>query len=198
MPRRWAPPAAEGFADRAYEPDGFLAMLRQPELRFLRSGGGRAPCDADGHRGRVTATDGSHFTFPVDTFCIHGDTPGAARADRGLREGLERNGVGVRALRSRVTAPDVDARLPQRPRRLFGWWRAGSPDAQRALFAAGLGWMLDAFDVMLYALVLTAVIADLGLTSADRRALGSVTLVAAAAGGVPSASSRTGTAARRR
>jgi len=44
--------------------------------------------------------------------------------------------------------------------------------------------MLDAFDVMLFALVLPAIIADLHLTKANAGLLGSVTLVAAAAGGI--------------
>jgi len=44
--------------------------------------------------------------------------------------------------------------------------------------------MLDAFDVMLFALVLPAVSADLGLSKAEGGLLGSVTLVAGAAGGV--------------
>ncbi|PYR93393.1 MAG: MFS transporter [Acidobacteria bacterium] len=64
------------------------------------------------------------------------------------------------------------------------WWRAADADARRALIAGTLGWALDAFDVMLFALVLPAVIADLGLTTAQGGLLGSVTLVAAAAGGV--------------
>ena len=51
---------------------------------------------------------------------------------------------------------------------LFGWWRAGTPAAHRALIAAALGWMLDSFDVMLYALVLTSIMSDLG----DRRGHG--------------------------
>ncbi len=67
---------------------------------------------------------------------------------------------------------------------LFAWWRAGSADAQRALIAAGLGWMLDAFDVMLYALLIPAIISDLGLSRQTAGAIGSVTLVAAAAGGL--------------
>ena len=67
---------------------------------------------------------------------------------------------------------------------LFAWWRAGSVDAQRALIAAGLGWMLDAFDVMLYALLIPAIISDLGLSRQAAGAIGSVTLVAAAAGGL--------------
>ena len=67
---------------------------------------------------------------------------------------------------------------------MFGWWRAGSPQARKALVAAGLGWMLDAFDVMLYALVLAAIIAELGMSKETAGALGSLTLLASAAGGV--------------
>jgi MFS family permease len=67
---------------------------------------------------------------------------------------------------------------------MFSWWRAGSPQARKALVAAGLGWMLDAFDVMLYALVLAAIIAELGMSKETAGALGSLTLLASAAGGV--------------
>src|SRR6187397_374369 len=64
------------------------------------------------------------------------------------------------------------------------WWRDADTDARRALAAGMFGWMLDAFDVMLFALVLPAVSADLGLTKAEGGLLGSVMLIAAAAGGV--------------
>jgi MFS family permease len=64
------------------------------------------------------------------------------------------------------------------------WWREGGPEARRALVAGMFGWMLDAFDVMIFALVLPYVRADLGLTSAQGGYLGSVMLVAAAVGGV--------------
>jgi MFS family permease len=67
---------------------------------------------------------------------------------------------------------------------LVGWWTGAPPAARRALVAAGLGWMLDAFDVMLYALVLASLMADLGLTKATAGLLGSLTLVASAAGGM--------------
>ena len=69
-------------------------------------------------------------------------------------------------------------------RGLFGWWFEGTPEGRRALIAAALGWMLDSFDVMLYALVLAAIIPDLGLSKETAGLLGSVTLLAAAAGGV--------------
>ena len=62
----------------------------------------------------------------------------------------------------------------------MAWWRAGTPEGRRALVAGGLGWMLDSFDVMLYALVLAALMTDLGMAkptagllgSADARGLG--------------------------
>jgi len=70
------------------------------------------------------------------------------------------------------------------PGGLFGWWRQGTPEARRALIAAALGWMLDSFDVMLYALVLTPIMADLSIGRDTAGALGSVTLLASAAGGL--------------
>ena len=109
----------------------------------------------------------------VDTICVHGDTPGAQALTRALRAGLERAGVASR--RSPGTAAVTCC---------FGWWREGTPEGRRALTAAGLGWMLDAFDVMLFALVLPAIRTELGLSAAAGGALGSVALLAAAAGGV--------------
>ena len=47
---------------------------------------------------------------------------------------------------------------------MFGWWQEADPAARRALAAGLLGWMLDAFDVMLFALVLPYLSADLGMT----------------------------------
>lgn len=67
---------------------------------------------------------------------------------------------------------------------LFGWWRAGTPEAHRALVAASLGWMLDAFDVMLWALVLASIMSDLGIDKGTAGILGSVMLLASAAGGM--------------
>jgi len=64
------------------------------------------------------------------------------------------------------------------------WHRAISRQQWKALFAAQLGWMLDAMDVMLYAFALDAIRAEFSLTSAQAGALVSVTLVASAAGGI--------------
>ena len=67
---------------------------------------------------------------------------------------------------------------------MFAWWSDGSPQARKALLAAGLGWMLDAFDVMLYALVLADIMRDLSISRETAGALGSLTLLASAAGGI--------------
>lgn len=67
---------------------------------------------------------------------------------------------------------------------MFGFWHAASPEARRALLAASLGWLLDAFDVMLYALVLASLMSDLGMDRATGGLLGSTTLAASAAGGI--------------
>jgi MFS family permease len=67
---------------------------------------------------------------------------------------------------------------------LLGWWRVAGTAPRRALVAAAMGWALDAFDVMLFSLVLASVIADLGLTKAQAGALGSITLLGGAAGGL--------------
>jgi MFS family permease len=67
---------------------------------------------------------------------------------------------------------------------LFGWWRAGDAEARRALIAASLGWMLDSFDVMLYALVLASVLPDLNMSRNEAGLVASATLLASAAGGI--------------
>ena len=87
--------AAEGFADRAYEPDGSLTP---------RSYAGAVIHDVEGVvrravrmavDGKVAATDGSEMSMHVDTICTHGDTPGAQALTRALRAGLERAGVAI-------------------------------------------------------------------------------------------------------
>src|SRR5438093_5535175 len=55
---------------------------------------------------------------------------------------------------------------------------------RRTLLAGSLGWMLDAFDAMLYALVLAHVMRDLGMTKGTAGLLNSLTLLASGIGGV--------------
>jgi MFS family permease len=67
---------------------------------------------------------------------------------------------------------------------IFDWWREGTPAGKRALVAAALGWMLDSFDVMLYALVLPALMTSLSIDPVVGGRIQSFTLIAAAAGGL--------------
>jgi MFS family permease len=67
---------------------------------------------------------------------------------------------------------------------VLSFWSDASPEARRALVAGAMGWLLDAFDVMLYALVLTSVARDLGFSLAVGGQLASLTLAASAVGGL--------------
>jgi len=55
---------------------------------------------------------------------------------------------------------------------------------RRTLLAAALGWMLDAFDTMLYALVLAHVMRDLDMSKAVSGFLATLTLLASGIGGI--------------
>ena len=90
--------AAEGFADRAYEPDGSLtprsrpgAVIHDPAVvvdravRMVRDG-------------IVLTPAGQEIPLKVDTLCVHGDTPGAAELVKRIRAGLQAAGIQVRPL----------------------------------------------------------------------------------------------------
>ncbi len=62
--------------------------------------------------------------------------------------------------------------------------REATPDQRRTLLAAALGWALDAFDAMLYALVLALLIRDFGMSKTTAGFLGTLTLLASGLGGV--------------
>jgi MFS family permease len=71
-------------------------------------------------------------------------------------------------------------------RRVLGltWPAHVSPAQKRALVAGGLGWMLDAMDVMLYSMVLAELMVHLGIGKAQAGLLNSLTLASSAVGGV--------------
>ena len=74
----------------------------------------------------------------------------------------------------------ADFRLPA----LFSWWSEADARPRRALIAASLGWMLDAFDVMLYSLVIANLMVAFQMDKETAGLLGSLTLIAAAVGGM--------------
>src|SRR5229473_8661142 len=62
--------------------------------------------------------------------------------------------------------------------------RLATPGQRRTLLAAALGWALDAFDAMLYSLVLALLMRDLGMRKTTAGFLGTLTLLASGVGGV--------------
>jgi len=88
----------EGFADRAYEPDGSLRDRRRPGS-LLASPEEAAAQAVQLARGSVRCYDGSKLTLNIDTICIHGDTPGAADIAARVRGALEAEGIVVERTR---------------------------------------------------------------------------------------------------
>jgi len=79
----------------------------------------------------------------------------------------------------RITTAD---RVPSASR-VFVWPRDVTVAERRSLLAGGLGWMLDALDVMLYSLVLAYLIHEFGMSTRTAGLLNSLTLGASAVGG---------------
>src|SRR5450631_1129410 len=62
--------------------------------------------------------------------------------------------------------------------------RQATPGQRRTLLAASMGWALDAFDAMIYSLVLALLMRDLGMSKTLAGSLGTLTLLASGIGGV--------------
>jgi MFS family permease len=62
--------------------------------------------------------------------------------------------------------------------------RQATPGQRRTLLAASMGWALDAFDAMLYSLVLAMLMRDLGMSKTTAGSLGTLTLLASGIGGL--------------
>lgn len=88
--------AREVFADRAYEDDASLMSRSRPgsvlhdsrEIaeRVLRMVRDQA----------VVSASGKVLKMPIDTICVHGDTPGAVSIARAVRSTLEQNGFALK------------------------------------------------------------------------------------------------------
>jgi UPF0271 protein len=93
------PVAVEGFADRAYRPDGSLVPRSEPGALVTDPRAAVAQALSIVRENRVKTTDGSFFDLTVDTLCLHGDTPGAREIGRAVRAALLKAEVVVRPLR---------------------------------------------------------------------------------------------------
>ncbi len=77
------PTATEGFADRAYRPDGTLVPRSEP---------GAVHDDL-----ATVVAQAVRLAADVDSVCVHGDTPGALELARAVRTGLEESGLTLQA-----------------------------------------------------------------------------------------------------
>jgi UPF0271 protein len=89
--------AAEGFADRGYEPDGSLTPRSRPGAVIAEPAAVVARAVRMVTDGVVVTAGGHEVALDLQTLCVHGDTPGAAALARALRSGLEAAGISVRA-----------------------------------------------------------------------------------------------------
>ncbi|MGI5246409.1 LamB/YcsF family protein [Dactylosporangium sp. CA-139066] len=87
---------AEGFVDRGYLPDGRLVPRSRPGALVTDVGQVTERAIRMAVEGVVEAIDGTVISMPVESLCVHGDTPGAVGMARAVREGLLAAGVAVR------------------------------------------------------------------------------------------------------
>jgi UPF0271 protein len=93
--------AAEGFADRRYEPNGSLRSRKFADSLILNPADAAAQALHIAQAGRVAASDGSEIPVEAQTICIHGDTPGAVKIASAVSERLKHAGVELRPLQAR-------------------------------------------------------------------------------------------------
>jgi len=88
---------AEGFADRAYMPDGSLAPRRLPDAVLHDDRKAAEQAVSLAVRGEASTIGGGQVAVGVRTLCIHGDAPNAAERANRIRHALETNGVQIRS-----------------------------------------------------------------------------------------------------
>jgi 5-oxoprolinase (ATP-hydrolysing) subunit A len=98
------PVAREAFADRRYRPDGKLVSRTEPDALLTDPDEAARQAVSLARDGFVVAGDGSRLAVEADTICLHGDTPGAPRIARRIRERFAREGISVAPLAERPRA----------------------------------------------------------------------------------------------
>ncbi len=88
--------ANEGFPDRNYNPDGTLVSRKQPDAII------ESPEEVAAHALQLIRDEISFGDkrVRVDTLCLHGDHPRAARNAKMVYETLKANGIEIAAIAS--------------------------------------------------------------------------------------------------
>jgi UPF0271 protein len=90
----------EGFADRGYTAAGTLVPRTEPGALVDDEAAVVERAVRMATDGTVVAADGTRLQLPVESVCLHGDTPGAVRLARSVRTALAESGVEVAAFTS--------------------------------------------------------------------------------------------------
>ena len=90
--------AAEGFADRRYEPNGSLRSRKFGDALVSNPAEAAAQALHIAQAASVVASDGKKIRVEAQTICIHGDTPGALKIAAAVGERLENAGIELRPL----------------------------------------------------------------------------------------------------
>lgn len=90
---------SEGYADRAYSADGTLVSRKRAGSLLTDPAQAAAQAVRMAVEGKVRTLDGVDIDVSVQSICCHGDTPGAQKIVRAVREGLDKAGCRVRPLR---------------------------------------------------------------------------------------------------
>ena len=88
-------PVVEGFADRGYTAEGSLVPRREPGAVIDDPAVVAERAVRMATEGVVVAVDGSRLLMPVESVCVHGDTPGAVGLARAVRSALADAGVSL-------------------------------------------------------------------------------------------------------
>lgn len=87
--------AMELFADRAYEENGLLMSRKKPGSVIHDGDAAARNVLAMIKDQAITTGSGKKLPTPVDTICIHSDTPGAVAMARQVRKALDDAGVAI-------------------------------------------------------------------------------------------------------
>ena len=95
--------AREIFADRAYEEDGSLVSRKKPGALITDEEAAVRRVVQIIRHGTVAAVTGKEIEMEGDSICVHGDSPGALKLVRSIRDGLIAEGIRIAPLEQVVS-----------------------------------------------------------------------------------------------
>ena len=88
---------SEIYADRAYTPEGHLVSRKRPDAIIHDPLEAAARAVRMVQNGAIETIDGTHLPTPVQSICVHSDTPAAVAIAAGVRHALQTVGIQLKA-----------------------------------------------------------------------------------------------------